>query len=125
MERTLRTLSVCVVLAAISYSAAKVTAAEIVQAQEQELELAPRSNEEPCIKLKRNDLLEISFSASAEVDFNIHYHLESQVRFPVNLKQQREYKYSYVAPAAREYCLMWTNKNALPLRLSYRYQVQR
>ena len=125
MERTLATMSVFVVLFACIFSGANATAAEIVRSQEQELELAPRSNEEPCIKLKRNDLLEIYFSASAEVDFNIHYHLESQVRFPVNLKHQLEYKDSYIAPATRDYCLMWTNKNEQPVRLQYQYQVRR
>jgi hypothetical protein len=121
-------LSVGVLLAGIAGGVEEVAAAETVQSEEMqsaELELGPRSKEESCMELARNDLLEIEFSATRAVDFNIHYHLDNQVRFPVNLKRQLEYADSYVAPAAREYCLMWTNRNDHPLRLRYQHQVRR
>ena len=95
-----------------------------VEPLERAVELAPRSNQESCLRLAGDDLLEISFSASDAVDFNIHYHVDGQVRFPVNLKQQRDYADSYVAPEPREYCLMWTNRGPQSVRLSYEYRTR-
>lgn len=122
---SVKMLFLWVLLAGSAAGVVEAAAAEILQSDERELELAPRSNEETCMELARNELLEISFSATLAVDFNLHYHLENQMRFPVNLKQQRDYADSYVAPATRTYCLMWTNRNDQPLRLRYQYHVQR
>ena len=80
--------------------------------------------EEPCFHLDRDWRLEVEFTASAPLDFNIHYH-EDGVHFPADLRAVSEWEGRYVAPAPRTYCLMWTNKQAMSVELDYRYRIYR
>ena len=80
--------------------------------------------EEPCFHLDREQRLEVEFTASAPLDFNIHYH-EDGVHFPADLRDVSQWEGHYVAPAPRTYCLMWTNKQSSPVELDYQYRIYR
>lgn len=84
--------------------------------------LKPRGIEEPCFAMSRGDRLDYQFSAGASLDFNLHYHAD-EVVFPEDLKDVEAREGSFVAPATGSYCLMWTNKQATPVDLEYRYRV--
>ena len=72
--------------------------------------------------LARHDRLEFEFRTDGLLDFNLHYH-EDGVFFPVDLRDVTSRKGQYVAPEARSYCLMWTNKQSGPAALDYRYRI--
>ena len=91
------------------------------QLVELSLAVPARGIEEPCFPMKAGDRLEYEFSATAELDFNLHYTAEGVV-FPLDLKAVTEHAGQYVAPAEHSYCLMWTNKRSEPTTLEYRYR---
>jgi len=86
------------------------------------VEVVPGAIEEPCVSLQKNDRIEFSFSADQVLDFNLHYHAESVV-FPADYSAIASHTGSYIAPAARQYCLMWTNKQSGPVKLDYEYRI--
>jgi hypothetical protein len=88
---------------------------------ETSVSIAPGRFEEPCIPLEAGDRLDYEFRASAPLDFNLHYH-ETEVFFPVDVRDVATREGSYVAPAAQTYCLMWTNHQSHPVDLDYRYR---
>jgi hypothetical protein len=91
------------------------------QLVELSVSIEPKRFEEPCIPLEAGDRLEYEFRASAPLDFNLHYH-ETEVFYPVDVTDVTAREGSYVAPFAQTYCLMWTNKQAHPVDLEYRYR---
>jgi hypothetical protein len=84
--------------------------------------LAPGAIEEPCFPMRKGDRLEYAFNSAAPLDYNLHYHAEGVV-FPVDLKAVSRHEGQYFAPLEHSYCLMWTNKQAAPVELRYRYRV--
>ena len=96
----------------------------LAQDQSQSIELDHEQITEPCLKMAAGERLEFSFSASAPVGFNIHYHeLDDSVHFPVHSDAIASRAGIYIAPLSRTYCLMWTNNHEqTPVRLEYRYQ---
>jgi hypothetical protein len=103
-------------------AAGLIAALVLNQVVELTVSIAPGAIEEPCFPLARNDRLEFDFSAAAPLDFNLHYH-EDGVFFPVDFRDVTGREGQYVAPAARSYCLMWTNKQSAPVELDYRYRI--
>jgi len=91
----------------------------LLQEQSQAVMLEVGKIAEPCLKLAAGERLEFSFSAAAPLDFNIHYHTsDNRVYFPVQGKSISSREGVYIAPATRDYCLMWTNNTAgKPTRL--------
>ena len=90
---------------------------------EQTVSIEPGQIEEPCFSMQIAERLEFSFRGSAELDFNIHYLEDQSVSFPVDLKAVREEEGVFIAPAAHQYCLMWTNQSEEVIRLDYRYRL--
>lgn len=98
----------------------------LVQQIQQTTTIPPGQVKEPCILMAVGERLEFSFSASIGLDFNIHYHDDEQVHFPVNESAVSEWKGVYIAPHKQNYCLMWTNNHATgTASLSYSYQLFR
>jgi hypothetical protein len=79
--------------------------------------------EEPCFTMAATDRLEFEFVSNAELDFNLHYHEQGEVHFPVDIKQILKEEGIYIAPRQRTYCLMWTNSGVAQLDLNYQYQI--
>ena len=82
----------------------------------------PGGIEEPCFPLARGERLEYVFKAAAPLDFNLHFHDDDGVHFPVDLRGMATGEGQYVAPYDRTYCLMWTNKESSPVELEYQYR---
>jgi len=99
-----------------------VAALILLQDTSQDVSVEPRGFAEPCLSMGRAERLEYQFDSTAELDFNIHYHAGENVFFPVDLKALTAQTGVFVAPAARTYCLMWTNKGDHPVQLQYRYR---
>mgnify|MGYP001578665586 CR=1 FL=1 len=97
----------------------------LLQQLDQSTVLAHGEVAEPCIAMQPGDRLEFDFKASASVDFNLHYHSDSGVDFPVDVKSVRSKEAVYTAPFEQTYCLMWTNRGSAKIELQYHYRVSR
>lgn len=85
--------------------------------------LAAGKIHEECMMLKPGQKLEYSFAASAELNFNIHYHKGEDVAYPVRKKSASE-NATFAATREEDYCLMWTNESKSPVNLEYSVQIQ-
>ncbi len=98
----------------------------LVQQIQQTATIQPGKIEESCMLMAAGERLEFSFSVNTPLDFNIHYHDDEKVHFPVSESALSEWKGVYIAPHKQHYCLMWTNKHATePASLNYAYELYR
>jgi hypothetical protein len=84
----------------------------------------PSKFHEDCIQLKPGDSLIYSFRTSDPVDFNIHYHENGKIYYPVSRKKIADEKGKYTSGKKQFYCLMWTNRQKEPVSLTYSYDVR-
>lgn len=77
---------------------------------------------ELCGKLPQGAQVRWSFDAAAPVDFNIHYHQGQKVVTPAEAKQATRGADTLAVAVAEEYCWMWTNKTAAPVRVAVQLQ---
>ena len=69
--------------------------------------LTGKSFDERCLTLAAGQSIRYRFSASAPVDFNIHYHRGKDVFYPVRRSGMRDAEGTFRAREADDYCLMW------------------
>lgn len=83
--------------------------------------IAANDSYELCLVLARDQSLHYAFSAPRRLDFNIHYHDEHEIFYPVSRDQIMDAKTTFSAQSEQEYCLMWTNQGDtdVPLILEY------
>ena len=74
--------------------------------------LSGKSFDERCLTLAAGESIRYRFSASAPIDFNIHYHRGNAISFPVKRSAIREADATFRAKAAEGYCLMWEHSGA-------------
>lgn len=74
--------------------------------------LTGKSFDERCITLAAGQSIRYNFSASAPVDFNIHYHRGKDVFYPVRRSRVREAEGAFRAQEADNYCLMWEHSGS-------------
>ena len=92
---------------------------------EKEVSLAAEKIEEPCFTMAMGDRLMYSFEADTGLDFNIHYHENDSVSFPVSVKNREKEEGEFFATGSRQYCMMWTNQTESAVQLSYSYKIFR
>ena len=76
------------------------------------LNIAPGKFAELCGALAAGTSVPWRFEADQPLDFNIHFHLDKDVRYPARADQVRRADGTLAADAAQAYCWMWTNKSA-------------
>lgn len=88
-------------------------------------------SDEECLELKKGQILTYKFTSSRPVDFNIHYHAEDQVHYPVSKSEVTDQEgtmdpeqHSYYTEEQTFYCLMWENPGMNTARISYEYVVK-
>ncbi len=96
-----------------------------------EITIDPSGSYEECVELLPTQILDYSFEASKPVDFNIHYHGEEDIFYPV-LKDkisvwrgvfypEEEQNYS----KEQEYfCMMWDNPHHRRVTITFEYKVR-
>ncbi len=92
-----------------------------LSATSKQLQLLPGKVHESCIQLAASENFKYSFTSSANVNFNIHYHLGQQVEYPVNLKNLKKHADTFKANLAQHYCLMWVNKGDTAIQLNFQH----
>ncbi len=82
--------------------------------------LSPEKFHEECMRLEKGEVRRFQFRAGAKVAFNIHYHRDMEVFYPVKDDATKRKSGRFRAPAADEYCWMWTARQ--PTNLEGRIQ---
>ncbi len=88
--------------------------------------IKPGGSHEECLELKVGQAFDYSFDASSFVNFNVHYHGDDEVHYPVNDKGVMMGK-GIVDPRTHDfyekdnefYCLMWDNLNDETIEVSF------
>jgi hypothetical protein len=83
--------------------------------------IEPGKVHEECMTLTAQDQLHYSFTASENLDFNIHNHVGLNINYPIPEHSTAEADAVFVPEAEHHYCLMWTNSgsSAVELRLEH------
>ena len=74
------------------------------------LDVPARGFDEHCVQLAAGERVRYRYSATADVDFNIHYHRGKDVLYPVKVTATRSADALFTAPHADTYCLMWERR---------------
>ena len=83
--------------------------------------LAPGQMHEECMRVEAGEKRNYSWKSDAPVDFNIHYHHEPKVFYPVKRDAMRGDGGTFVAKSGEDYCWMWTAKDK-PAKLEGRVE---
>ncbi len=94
------------------------------------LKIVPLRSNEECIELFPGNIMEYSFRASKPVKFNIHYHAEDRIHYPVLKEDVAEWSgvldvgtISYYTKEQEYFCLMWENPHSESVSVTYEYRV--
>lgn len=87
-----------------------------------EATLAPQAVEELCFDLAAGEAVHYRFDADAPLDFNLHWHRDREVFYPVKRDAVRTVEGRFRAESGETYCLMWTNRGAAPVPLRARVE---
>src|SRR5690606_36230233 len=79
-----------------------------------------------CTEVGKGQALQVEFETPHRVDFNIHYHTDTETLFPVRELVEGEAAFEITANEGGEYCLMFTNTERRPetLLIRTRYRVR-
>lgn len=70
--------------------------------------IAPGRVAEVCMTLAAGDTLRWRFKASTALDFNVHHHVDNEVRMPVDRKAVQVESGELLVDHRNDWCLMWT-----------------
>ena len=73
--------------------------------------LEPRQLHEECVKLQAGEKRNYYWKADGPVDFNVHYHADKDVFYPVKRDGMRGDGGTFIAKLAQDYCWMWTARD--------------
>ena len=76
---------------------------------------------EECMQLAVGQRLSYSFSAAAPLEFNLHYHRDGKILYPVRKQRVAKLAGTYTSPRSDGYCLMWRNRGKDAVALDYRF----
>jgi hypothetical protein len=76
---------------------------------------------EECMELAAGQHLGYSFRSAAPLEFNIHYHQDNKILYPVLKKDVTTLAGAFTAPRDDGYCLMWRNPAKRAVDLVYRF----
>ena len=80
-------------------------------------EIGPGKITEECRALRAGEVVNYWFEASGPVDFNVHFHRGDAVEYPVKEDATRKLTASFAAASTDEFCWMWSNRGASPVKL--------
>ena len=94
--------------------------------------IAPFRSDEECVELLPGNILEYSFRASKPLKFNIHYHAEDELHYPVSMENVDEWKgvldvgnISYYTKEQEYFCLMWENPHSESVSITYQCRIKK
>ncbi len=88
--------------------------------------IKPSGSYEDCIEVLPGQIMKYSFDSSNFVNFNIHYHTEEGLFYPVNKKGVMTFKGSfatqeldYYTEDQESFCVMLDNLNSEPVNVTF------
>jgi len=118
---------VCIaILVLVSYSPTVVTAEKANKrpTSKSHLWLMAGQTHETCMKISSKENLSYQFSSTQQVDFDIHYHDGEKVQYSLPITALKFAKSTFSPKSSRPYCLMWNNKNARAVLLTFENKIQ-
>jgi hypothetical protein len=104
---------------------AGVARAEVIELQwrdagrfERSLTIAPGKFAEICGPLVAGQAVRWSFKADRALNFNVHYHVDKDVRYPAKKANVKRLKGDLSVDSSQDYCWMWSNKTTASTKLS-------
>ncbi len=91
--------------------------------QQEEVIIPSASFYKACDKLSPGQQVEYSFAISKAVNFNVHYHTGEGVQYPVQKENIDSMSGVFTAEAKATYCCMWSNKQPVPVSLTYDFKI--
>ena len=73
--------------------------------------LEPQKIHEECMRVEAGGKRVYHWKSSTAVDFNIHYHRDKDVFFPVKRDAMRGDGGTFTAKTGEDYCWMWTARD--------------
>lgn len=99
--------------------------AEVIELQwqdagrfERSLTIAPGKFAEIGGPLEAGQAVQWSFEADRALNFNVHYHVDKDVRYPAKKENVKRLQGDLSVDARQDYCWMWTNKTTASTKLS-------
>jgi hypothetical protein len=84
-----------------------------------EVKVAPSRTHQKCMMLNPPQKLSYDFNANDKVNFQIRYLKRETTYFPVKRERVTEGSDVFVPSTQDEYCLLWENRGAKEVNLSY------
>jgi hypothetical protein len=85
--------------------------------------LEPKKMREECVRLEKGDTRRYLWKSDAPVDFNIHFHRQTEVFYPVKRDGMRGDGGTFTAKTGEEYCWMWIARDK-PAKLEGRIETK-
>ena len=85
---------------------------------ERSLAIAPGKFVELCGPLEAGQAIRWSFKADRALNFNIHYHVDQDVRYPAKKDQVASLQGDLAVDTQQDYCWMWVNKAKTATKLT-------
>ena len=73
--------------------------------------LEPGKMHEECVRVEAGVKRRYHWKSDAPVDFNIHYHRQAEVFYPVKRSGMRGDGGTFAAKTGEDYCWMWTARD--------------
>ena len=109
----------------------KVTQKTEIPALHKEIVISPSRAYEECIELLPTHVMEYSFKASKPLTFNIHYHTEEKVFYPVLKEEVSEWSGTlnvvdqhYYYDEQEFFCLMWENAHSESVNVTFECKIR-
>ena len=80
-------------------------------------QVAPGKFTEWCSPLKDGEIVTWEFESAETVDFNIHWHQQGNIHYPVQNESVSTWSGRLVAASDQTYCWMWANRTGTPVAL--------
>ena len=110
-------------LSAVVPSLAFGYASDSPEAQPFSVTLEPKAMHEECVKLQAGEKRRYYWKSDAPLDFNIHYHHDPEVFYPVKRDAMRGDGGTFTAKSGEDYCWMWTARDK-PAKLEGRIETK-
>jgi hypothetical protein len=91
---------------------------------ERTVRIPPGKFLEVCRGLAKGQVVDWSFKSPSHVNFNLHYHEDKTVVFPIKQDKVSALAGQLTVPLDQDYCWMWSNKARVSIRVSLSMQRQ-
>jgi hypothetical protein len=75
------------------------------------ISLDPKQVHEECQRVEKGEKRRYHWKSDAPVDFNVHYHKQTEVFYPLKRGAMRGDGGTFTAKSGEEYCWMWTARD--------------